>query len=149
MKPIGKVARLPESEIVARVIKNFVVKHRRARYLAMAEKPNKWGGYGFGELAHFTHNLDFTFCKQMPTGSQDVKYVLDEISRLTQTRECYIMNENKELDGKWMALEEALNSILGSNLGAIVIVDNGDIIYHESENIKHRYIGIRRQLPLA
>jgi hypothetical protein len=147
MKPIGKVARLPESEIVAIVIKNFVVKHRRARYLAMAEKPNKWGGYGFGELAHFTHNLDLTFCKQIPTGSQYVKYVLNEISRLTQIRECYIMHENKELDGKWMDLEEALNSILGSNLGAIVIVDNGDIIYHESENIKHRYIGVRRQLP--
>jgi hypothetical protein len=147
MKPIGKVASLPESEIVARVIKNFVVKHRRARYLAMAEKPNKWGGYGFGELAHFTDNLDLNFCTQIPSSSQDVKYVLNKISRLTQTRECYIMHEKKELDGKWMGLEEALNSILGSNLGAIVIVDNGDIIYHESENIKHRYIGVRRQLP--
>jgi hypothetical protein len=147
MKPTNKVARIPESEIVARVIKNFVVKHRRARYLAMAEKPNKWGGYGFGELAHFTHNLDSNFCTQIPSGSQYVAYVLNEIRSLTQSRECYIMHEHKELDGKWMDLEEALRSILGSNLGAFIIVDNGDIIYHESENIKHRYIGVRRQIP--
>jgi hypothetical protein len=49
MKPV-KVARLPEAEIVAKVIRNFVVKHRKDRYLTMAEKPNKSGGYGFGEL---------------------------------------------------------------------------------------------------
>jgi hypothetical protein len=149
MKPTGRAARLPESEIVARVIKNFVVKHRRDRYLAMAEKPNKWGGYGFGQLAHFTDNLDLSFCQQIPGSLQYVKYVLDEISKLTQTRECYIMHESKKLDGRWMDLEEALTSILGSNQGAFVIVDNGDIIYHESENMKHRYIGVRRQMPVG
>ena len=44
MKPIKKVARLPEAEIVARIIRNFVVKHRKDRYLAMIAKPTKPGG---------------------------------------------------------------------------------------------------------
>ena len=143
MKPTSKVARLPESEIVAKVIKNFVVKHRRDRYLAMTEKPNKSGGYGFGELAHFTKNLDPRFCKKIPSGSQHDDYVLGEIKKLTQTTECYIMHESSELDGKWMDLKEALAKILGRNLGAFIIVDNGSIIYHESETAKERYIGIR------
>ena len=143
MQPISKVARLPESEIVARVIKNFVVKHRKDRYLAITKKPNKWGGYGFGELAHFTHNLDPRFCKRIPSGSQFVEYVLTEIGSLTPTTECYIMHQNRELDGKWMNLREALNRILGHNLGAFIIVDNGTIIYHESETMKERYIGVR------
>ena len=142
MKPV-KVARLPESEIVARVIRNFVVKHRKERYLAMTEKPNKWDGYGFGELAHFTHNLDLRFCKKIPSGSQHVSYVLAEIKLLTATTECYIMHETQELDGKWMDLEEALNKVLGQNLGAFIIIDNGAIIYHESETVKERYIGVR------
>jgi hypothetical protein len=143
MKPTNKIARLPESEIVARVIKNFVVKHRKDKYLAMTEKPNKSGGYGFGELAHFTDNLDLRFCRKIPAGSQYVDYVLNEIKLLTPTTECYIMHESQELDGKWMNLREALNKILGQNLGAFIIVDNGAIIYHESETIKERYIGVR------
>jgi hypothetical protein len=142
MKPV-KVARLPEAEIVAKVIRNFVVKHRKDRYLTMAEKPNKSGGYGFGELAHFTHNLDLRFCKKIPSGSQSVSYVLAEIKSLTATTECYIMHESRELDGKWMDLEKALTQILGQNLGAFIIVDNGAIVYHESENIKERYLGVR------
>jgi hypothetical protein len=76
MKPVSKVPRLSESEIVARVIRNFVVKHRKDRYLAVTEKPNKWGSYGFGELAHFTQNLDLRFCKKIPSGSQYVRFVL-------------------------------------------------------------------------
>lgn len=111
----------------------------------MAEKPNKWGSYGFGELAHFTHNLNLDFCKQIPTGSQYVEYVLNEISKLTQTRECYIMHQSRELDGQWMGIEEALTKILGRNLGAFIIIDNGDIIYHESETMKERYLGVRHQ----
>lgn len=109
----------------------------------MVQKPNKLGGYGFGELAHFTHNLDPRFCKRIPSGSQFVEYVLNEISSLTPTTECYIMHESKGLDGKWMNLGEALNRILGHNLGAFIIVDNGAIIYHESETMKERHIGVR------
>ena len=109
----------------------------------MTEKPNKHGGYGFGELAHFTHNLDPRFCKKLPGSSQYVTSVLAEIKSLTATTECYIMHEKEELDGKWMDLEEALNRILGQNLGAFIIVDNGAIVYHESETIKERYLGVR------
>jgi hypothetical protein len=62
---------------------------------------------------------------------------------LTATTECYIMHESKELDGKWMDLEEALNKVLGHNRGAFIIVDNGAIVYHESEVVKERYLGVR------
>ena len=120
------------------------MKHKRDRYLAMTAKPNKSGGYGFGELAHFTDNLDLRFCKKIPPGSQCADFVLAEIKALTHTTECYIMHESSELDGKWMDLKEALSEILGKNMGAFIIVDNGDIIYHESETVKERYIGIRR-----
>lgn len=144
MKPAKNPPRLPESEIVARVIKNFVVKHRRQRYLTMLAKPNANGGYGFGELAHFVDNLDLRFCKQIPGGEQYDSAVLKKIRSLTETTECYIMHESRELDGQWMDLKDALHQILGKNIGAFIIVDNGDIIYHESEEMKHRYIGVRR-----
>lgn len=145
MKHAKNSPRLPEAEIAARVIRNFVVKHRQHRYLGMVAKPNDVGGYGFGELAHFVRNLDLRFCKQIPGGEQYVDSVLKQIKALTETTECYIMHESRELDGQWMDLEEALDKILGGNLGAFIIVDNGDIIYHESETAKYRYIGVRRQ----
>ena len=145
MKAAKPPKRLPEAEIVARVINNFVVKHRKARYLAMLAKPNANGGYGFGELAHFISNLDLRFCHQIPSGSQYVEHVLKEIQSLTTSTECYIMHEHRELDGQWLNLEDALHRVLGKNLGAFVIVDNGDIIYHESETMKQRYLGVRQQ----
>jgi hypothetical protein len=145
MKPTKNPPRLPEAEIVARVIRNFVMKHRRQRYLAITTAPNPGGGYGFGELAHFVGNLDLRFCKQIPGGEQYTDAVLAKIRTLTQTTECYIMHESPELDGQWMDLKEALHKILGQNLGAFIIVDNGNIIYHESETIKHRYLGVRRE----
>ena len=144
MHPAKKPERLPESEIVARVINNFVVKHRKARYLTMVAKPNANGGYGFGELAHFIPNLDLRFCHQIPSGSQYVEHVLNEIKSITRSTECYIMHESHKLDGQWMDIEDALRKILGQNLGAFIIIDNGAIIYHESENIRERYIGVRR-----
>jgi hypothetical protein len=144
MAHIKSPKRLPEAEIVVRVINNFVVKHRKARYLALTAKPNANGSYGFGELAHFTHNLDLRFCHLIPGGAQSVGLVLKEISLLTGSPECYIMHESRKLDGQWMPIEEALNKILGQNPGALVIIDNGAIIYHESENVKARFPGVRR-----
>jgi len=145
MKPLKNPLRLAEAEIVARVIRNFVVKHRQPRYLALLAKPNAWGGYGFGGLAHFVDNLDPRFCKQIPSSEQYTDAILSKIKALTPATECYIMHESRELDGQWMDLKEALNKILGSNTGALIIVDNGTIIYHESETMKHRYIGVRRE----
>jgi hypothetical protein len=71
--------------------------------------------------------------------------VLKEISLLTGSTECYIMHESCKLDGQWMNIEAALSKILGQNQGAFIIIDNGDIIYHESENIKARFLGVRNQ----
>ncbi|MGI4884131.1 MAG: hypothetical protein ACRYFR_04135 [Janthinobacterium lividum] len=129
---------------MANVIKNFVVKHRQERYLVMLTKPNPSGGYGFGQLAHFTQELDLRFCKQIPGALRNVASVLKEINSLTQTLECYVMHERNALDGNWMSIEEGLDKVLGQNEGAFIIIDNGEIIYHESENIKGRYIGVRR-----
>ena len=112
----------------------------------MLAKPNANGGYGFGELAHFIDNLDLHFCKQIPAGEQYDTAVLNKIKALTDTTECYIMHEGWELDGQWLDLKDALRQILGKDLGAFIIVDNGEIIYHESETVKERYIGVRRGL---
>ncbi|WP_157547612.1 hypothetical protein [Hymenobacter sp. DG25A] len=143
MKVKTNANRLPESEIVERVIRNFVVKHRQARYLAKTKKPNSNGSYGFGELAHFIDNLDLRYCKKIPAGSQSTDYVLENIGALTTSKECYIIHESAHLDGRWMPIKETLTEILGRNLGAFIVVDNGDIIYHESEDTKERYIGVR------
>lgn len=141
-----KSSRLPEAEIVANLIRNFVVKPRRARYLALVEKPNKNGSYGFGELAHFTSNLDLQFCRKIPSSSykQELTYIITEIKRLTNSEDCYILHESGMLDGQWMKLEAAVIAVAGQNEGAFIILDNGQVMYHESESINERYIGVRR-----
>jgi hypothetical protein len=137
---------LPESEIVANLIRNFVIKPRRARYLSIVAKPGKHGGYGFGELAHFTSNLDTQFCLRIPSLSYkaEIDYITNEIRSLVKSEDCYILHESKTLDGQWMQLEEAVKAIAGQNEGAFIILDNGQVMYHESETLKERYIGVRK-----
>ncbi|UOQ51266.1 hypothetical protein [Hymenobacter cellulosivorans] len=112
----------------------------------MIEKPGKHGGYGFGELAHFTRNLDLQFCYKIPSLSYqaEIDYILQEIRRHTKSEDCYILHESKKLDGQWMQLEEAVQAIAGQNEGAFIILDNGQVMYHESETVKERYIGARK-----
>lgn len=43
-----------------------------------------------------------------------------------------------------MRLRQALELVVGGGDGAFLVLNNGEIIYHESETIKQRYIGVRR-----
>lgn len=94
--------RLPGSKIVANLIRNFIIKPRQARYLSMVAKPGKHGGYGFGELAHFTSNLDLQFCRRIPSLSYqtEIDYIVNEIRSLAKSEDCYILHESKKLDGQ-------------------------------------------------
>jgi hypothetical protein len=134
---------MPESELEEEVIKNFIIKQRKERYLGLIK--TRKAGEGFGELAHFTQNLDLRFCSKIPNLNKkaEIEFVTKSIKENTKAKNCYIMSESPAFDGKWMKIEEAVEQVVGSNLGTILIMENGKLIYHESEEIKERYIGIR------
>ncbi len=138
-----KSNRLEERQIETEFARRFIVKHIRKRYLALLEARKI--GEGFGELAHFTQNLDLKYCDKIPNATKkgDIDFVIDEIAKNTDSRKCYIVSESKLLDGKWMTLEDAATEVVGSNIGTLLLLENGKIFYHESEEIKERYIGIR------
>jgi hypothetical protein len=104
---------LTESEIEEEVIKNFVVKQRKARYLNLfqARKIGEW----FGELAHFSRNLDLRFCYKIPssTKSLEVDYIIKKIKEFSSETKCYIIYEERSLDGHWMNFNNALEDIIG------------------------------------
>ncbi|GAA4357063.1 hypothetical protein GCM10023185_21570 [Hymenobacter saemangeumensis] len=144
MKPPKAPARLPAAEIAARVIHNFVVKHRQPRYLGLVARHYSGGSHGFGELDHFIRNLDLRYCHQIPSGLQHTDSIFQQLQALTSANDCFIMHARAELDGQWMNLRQALELVVGSGDGAFLVLDNGEIMYHESETPKERYIGGRR-----
>lgn len=134
---------MTESQIEEEAIKNFVVKHRKERFLNLLKKREI--GEGFGELAHFTQNLDLRFCTKIPSLNKtaEVDFVVKKVKEFTSDKKCYIMSETSSFDGQWMNLKDALEEIIGRGMGALLILENGKVIYHESEEVKERYIGIR------
>ncbi len=83
---------MTESQIEVEAIKNFVVKHKKERYLNLLKKREI--GEGFGELAHFTQNLDLRFCNKIPSLNKtaEVNFVIKKVNELTSDKKCYIMS---------------------------------------------------------
>ena len=134
---------LEERQIETEFAKRFIVKHKRERYLALLEARKI--GEGFGELAHFTQNLDLKYCDKIPNATQkgNVDFAIDWIAKNTNSGKCYIVSESKLFDGKWMTLKDAAAEVVGSNIGTLLLLENGKIFYHESGEIKERYVALR------
>ena len=136
-----------ESQLEAAAIKNFVLKHRRERYLQLLQ--TRKVGAGFGELDHFTRNftrnLDLRFCFKIPSGPLDreITYILNKVQEYSNTTQCYLLSASPSLDGQWLTTKEALHKIIGSGFGSLLILEYGRIIFYESEEIKDRYLGIK------
>lgn len=123
-----------------------MVKHRQERYLALIAKPNHKNRCAPGELDHFVRNLDLRYCRQIPSGLQHTENIFQQLQTLTPATECFFIHARGEYDGQWMDLRQALELVVGGGDGAFLVLNNGEIIYHESETMKHRYIGVRRGL---
>lgn len=132
-----------KKDLEIEAVKRFVSKERRPRVLALLVGRNL--GEGFGHLAHFSGYLDLRYFKKVPSMSKDLEmnFILNEIKQHTLAKRCYVMSENKAIDGKDMDLKEVLNEIIGSGSGSLLILEKGKIVYYESEEMKERYVGVR------
>lgn len=127
------------SELESKVIKRFVVKDKRDRYLNFISKDKTRDKFTF-ELAHF-NDLDFRLFEEVRGDERQI--IKNKIKVLPKLTDCYLISEDKELDGQRMTVDEALRKTIGHGMGTLVIFGDAEIVFYEGEGPSNRWISKR------
>jgi hypothetical protein len=123
------------------LVKAFVVHAKQERTLDFLRKPTR-RRYILAALPHFK-DLDPRFARMVPKPQS-----ASSIVRLLQSRGappvCYVVSEDKDLDGRAMWLKEALDAVVGMGMGTLLSCIPGRLRYFEAETPGRRYFLERR-----
>ena len=120
-----------DPEIERATILAFFKPKRRARYLELIERA-KGRRKLTDQLAHF-RELDERYKRDLPKGLNRWEMVADLLSHRGAPRTCYVISEDRALDGATMELTVALNAVYGRGMGTIVSCVPGKLAYYEGE----------------
>ena len=126
-------------ELESKVIKRFVIKDKRDRFLSFISNNKNRGKFTF-ELAHFK-DLDFRLFEEVK--GDERKMIKDKVKVLPKLTDCYLISEDKELDGKRLSVDDALRDTIGLGMGTIVVFGDAEIIFYEGEGPSNRWISKR------
>jgi len=126
-------------ELESKVIRRFVVKDKRDRYLNFISKEKNRDKFTF-ELAHFK-DLDFRLFEEV--NGDERKMINDKIKVLSKVVDCYLISEDQELDGKRLGVDEALRETIGHGMGTLVVFGDAEIVFYEGEGPSNRWISKR------
>ena len=96
----------------------FIVPQKRARYLALLASSR-----GRAKLLNgFNHcrDLDSRFAKEIPSAQQSVDSIEALLRRKGAPDICYVMSDNRAIDGKEMSLPDALLETVGMDAGTLI-----------------------------
>ena len=116
----------------------FIVPQKRDRYLALLESKR-----GRAKLLNgFNHcrDLDPRFAKEIPSGQQSGDSIEALLRRRGAPDTCYVMSDNRAIDGKEMSLPDALLETVGMDAGTLISCVPGKLAYFELEAFDGRYI---------
>ena len=114
-----------------RLIQSFILPQRQNRYLELLAKPERRKDIT-RSLAHFKH-LDMRYAFRIPAACRLRPGILELLKSKGAPDSCYVLSENKEIDGKEMSLPEALEFVFGRGIGAFLSCIPGKLAYFEDE----------------
>jgi len=116
----------------------FIAPQKRARYLALLE--SKRGRAKLLNGFNHCHDLDPRFAKEIPSGQQSADSIEALLRQKGAPDTCYVMSDNRAIDGKEMSLPDALLETVGMDAGTLISCVPGKLAYFELEAFDGRYI---------
>jgi hypothetical protein len=116
----------------------FIVPQKRARYLALLG--SKRGRAKLLNGFNHCHDLDPRFAREIPSGQQSADSIEALLRRNGASDTCYVMSDNRDIDGKEMSLPDALSATVGMDCGTLISCIPGKLGYFELEAFDGRYI---------
>ena len=112
----------------------FVVPRKRNRMRAFVSSRRNRRKF-VAELYHFNSFLDSRYVHEAPTDAE----LLEVLRRKGAPETCHLISVDRELDGRDMALEEALEAVEAAE-GTIVDCIPGRLAYYRGEDPGGRWI---------
>jgi hypothetical protein len=130
----------PDPGITSRVLALFLAAGRRDRF--RSQLASRRGRQKLrARLAHFG-DLDERVCVPVPTLPADGwrAWVLHTLQSSSAPQYCYLVSEDSALDGQHLALCEALDRVLGHEMGTLISCIPGRLGFFEGEDPGHRWV---------
>jgi len=118
--------------------RNFVVPEKRARYLSLLESKN-----GRKKILNgFNHcrDLDPRFARLIPSNQDSAASIEVLLRQKGAPDTCYVMSDNPDIDGREMALTDALLETVAMDAGTLISCIPGKLAYFEMEGFDGRFI---------
>lgn len=98
-------------------------------------------------LALLSHSLalDPRWSMRIEHGIQSIDGILALLNKRDATPTCYVISEDRLLDGNFVPLRDAVTRVVGSGMGSVLSCIPGKLAYYEGESPGTRYILERRK----
>jgi len=114
------------------LIRAFILPQRQSRYLELLANPRRRHDLT-RELAHFKH-LDPNYAFTLPPGRKWATDICELLKSKGAPEICYAISEDNDIDGKELALRDALDTIVGGGIGTFLSCVPGRLAYFEDED---------------
>ena len=114
-----------------KLVLSFIRPERQGRYLELLEKPKRRQDIT-RSLAHFKH-LDMRYAVRILPREQHVPDILRILKSKGAPDTCFAVSEDDDLDGKELSLADALQTIVGREIGTFLSCIPGKLAYFEDE----------------
>jgi len=116
------------------IVRGFILAERRSRWLAMLRSPGR--RRAFLDRLNHCGDLDERHARLLPSNAD----VAGLLRARGAPRTCYVLSDHDEIDGRTMALDEALLAATAGGWGTILCCIPGRLGYYYDEQ------GARRML---
>jgi hypothetical protein len=125
----------------AALIRAFVLPERQPRLVSLL-RSERGRAKLRAQLAHFA-GLDPRWALSLPPSDHTMTRIADRLRNEGAMGVCYLLAEDPELDGQELALEAALEVVVGRGMAAFLSCVPGRVAYFESEEPGTRFVLLR------
>ncbi|QIX62174.1 hypothetical protein HER32_13675 [Hymenobacter sp. BT18] len=125
-------------ELEVAFINKYVVKEKRQRYIGFIEKPTRRRDF----LEMLYHGQDIDKSKYRRLDAFYERTILQQVGKLPEDSNCYIISVNKKLDGQEMSISAALKKLEPYTEGIVLIFGNCEVVYYQGEPPHNEWLSI-------
>ncbi|MBG8554225.1 hypothetical protein [Hymenobacter guriensis] len=125
-------------ELEVAFINKCVVKEKRQRYIGFIEKPTR--RRDFLEMLYHCQDIDKSKYRRLDAFYE--RTILQQVAKLPEISNCYIISVNKKLDGQEMSTSEALKKLEPYTEGIVLIFGNCEVVYYQGEPPHNEWLSI-------
>jgi hypothetical protein len=121
------------------LVNAFISPNRQPRYLDRLKSAKGRRSFLHDRLYHMG-DLDDRYATRIEPGGQSIERIYELLIDRGAPESCHVISTTPDLDGKQIALFDALQRTFASFEGTLISCIPGRLAYYEGEDVKARYI---------